>query len=282
MRRCGRRIAVAVMHPLLRLTSARFRAIHRSPIFIVGCGHSGTTLMVRVIGAHPAVMPLLKETYTFFDHKFFKLRGYDLDCYRQGKRAWLEKTPAHIQRLGELFEQRPHARVILMLRDGRDVAVSLKERLAAFGPGVGRWVADNLAGLPWHNDPRVHVVRYEDLVADNRATLTRVCGFLGLAFHEDMLRFNEKFAGNTHDQSKPADPVAAAHHQRRSAQVNRPMFDGRARWVGALDAGEQAVFEQSAGDMMRQLGYAQPGQLWVPHIPEPAELRGQPVMQPSA
>jgi len=88
---------------VLRLTSARFRAIHRRPIFVVGCGHSGTTLIVRIIGAHPTMMPLLKETYTFFDRKYFKLKAFDLDCYRQGKRTWIEKTPAHVQRLRDIF-----------------------------------------------------------------------------------------------------------------------------------------------------------------------------------
>ena len=33
--------------------SSRFRYIVRNPVFIVGCGHSGTTLLLRVIGSHP-------------------------------------------------------------------------------------------------------------------------------------------------------------------------------------------------------------------------------------
>ncbi|NBC11389.1 MAG: hypothetical protein GVY24_06590, partial [Planctomycetes bacterium] len=72
------------------------RRICRSPIFIVGCGHSGTTLLLRLIGAHPQIMPLLEETWALVNGEYQRLHGWDLSCFKAGKQRWVEKTPSHI------------------------------------------------------------------------------------------------------------------------------------------------------------------------------------------
>ena len=51
-----------IIHYTLR---NRFRYIVRNPVFIVGCGHSGTTLLLRVIGSHPNFHAILDESYLF-------------------------------------------------------------------------------------------------------------------------------------------------------------------------------------------------------------------------
>ena len=76
---------------------------------------------------------------------------------------WAVKSPSNICRLGYILKALPHARVVMMVRDGRDTMLSLAERFPneeATGPLVlGRWINDNTAGLLFSADPRVMVVR---------------------------------------------------------------------------------------------------------------------------
>lgn len=97
----------------------------------------------------------------------------------------------HFDRLLRVW---PRARLIHMLRDGRDVARSC----IAMGwagnawTGAGRWLdAEQL----WERivgtlEPGQFVdVRYEDLVERPRETLTRICRLLELSFHPAMLEY---------------------------------------------------------------------------------------------
>ena len=55
----------------------------------------------------------------------------------------------------------------MLVRDGRDVMLSLMERFPKANPGgrlcLNRWVYDNQAGLAFQHDPRVLVIKLEEL-----------------------------------------------------------------------------------------------------------------------
>jgi hypothetical protein len=52
---------------------------------------------------------------------------------------WVEKTPGHVRRLPRLFAQSPTAKVVAVVRDGRDAALSVKRRMSrVLCPGPGR------------------------------------------------------------------------------------------------------------------------------------------------
>jgi hypothetical protein len=98
-----------------------------------------------------------------------------------------EKTPehtGHVTRIRQLF---PEAKILILYRDGRDVAVSLSKAPWMHG---GLYVSflvwlyyQNLvtqiraAGLP-----NVHFARYEDIVADPERELTAILEFLDLPY----------------------------------------------------------------------------------------------------
>lgn len=96
---------------------------------------------------------------------------------RQGKRYWAEKTPINCRAYQPFLDAHPRNRCIHLVRDGRDVALSLMKRGFAMSSAVERWVRDSASYLPLKDDPRLLVVRFEDLVQDPAKELTNIFGF---------------------------------------------------------------------------------------------------------
>ncbi len=112
----------------------------------------------------------------------------------KGKTIWGEKTPHHLwywRRIHQLF---PEACFLVMVRDGRDVALSLSET---------PWAPDNIYtnAYRWKHECRIReklcdslgkdlalTIHYEDLVTEPEKTLRKVTAFLGLNFEESMMK----------------------------------------------------------------------------------------------
>jgi hypothetical protein len=243
-------------HLLLSAFSARFRQIHRHPILVVGCSHSGTTLLLRIIGAHPAVYPILKETNLFANNQFVQLKQFDLEAYAAGKMRWAEKTPKHLLFLDRIFTLCPHAKVLLILRDGRDVALSLVKRGKDLESAAKKWVEWNGQGEKWWNDRRVKVLRYEQLVQDVEPTVSECLRFLELPFSEDCLRYYEKFQEPAPAGTSRPSETDKINSDYRKWQVSQPIFDGRKRWEKEMSAGDKDTFKKLAGEQLIRYGYA--------------------------
>ena len=191
--------------------------------FLGGHPRSGTTLLEQVLGAHPSVAALDEPTafLKVLQGEFYKskelscsrlnfLRRQYIQALRQelgpagdGK-LLLDKNPSPTARLPLWLRVFPELRVLVALRDPRDVALSCYfqniplnatnvnflslERVAKhFADLMDVWLAvrewDDFAWLE---------TRYEDTVADLDTEGRRVTSFLGLAWHEDQGRFYEK------------------------------------------------------------------------------------------
>jgi hypothetical protein len=119
-----------------------------------------------------------------FDSYFFEMGG-------DPQHVLLEKTPGHLNDSARILRRYPDARVIEVVRDGRDVCVSLQmQGLTAAWPPKDRrgqielWVRSMQRGAALHADPaladRVLRVRYEDMKADPPAQIARLLAFAGL------------------------------------------------------------------------------------------------------
>ena len=129
-------------------------------------------------------------------------------CYaiRQGKRRWGDKTPGYIMFMDVLVELFPDCRIIHLVRDGRDVALSQQSMkwmtsnlptialnwrwMTTLGHQVGKMLGNNFLEI-----------RYEDLVLDTEATLRRTCVFLSEPYSEEMLRYPEDALANMPERS---------------------------------------------------------------------------------
>lgn len=136
------------------------------PVFILGCGHSGTTLILRILAEHDDLNVLDYESDIFNTGvtRYKLINKLEKQRINNNKIYWVEKTPRHINYLGEIFDLLPNSKVIYMVRDGRDVAISMKKRFNNIDTGIERWIHDNSNGLKYINDDRVIVLKLEDFV----------------------------------------------------------------------------------------------------------------------
>lgn len=140
----------------------------RAPIFIIGCGRSGTTLLGELFAAHPAVTyryepyhlwaamePLTDFLQLYSRGEHHCLLGADsvtATARRRFRRlmsvppgfTFVEKSPINALRIGYLDALAPEARFVHIVRDGVDVTRSI-ERMATvtrrmvFRPPLNEW-----------------------------------------------------------------------------------------------------------------------------------------------
>jgi len=224
-----------------------------SPVFLVGFPRSGTTLLDQILASHPQVTTLeerdtlvdaaaeLANSEEAFDRwaeladrEIQRLRG----LYRQRvaaagvplKPVFIDKQPLNAVLLPLIYRIFPAARIILVLRDPRDVVLSCFQQrfgmnaamyqllrldsATAYYDAVMRLVTLSRAKMPLH----LHALRYEDLVTDFEGTTRALLSFLGLAW-DDGVR------GYTETARKRAIGTPSA------AQVVRPLYgSARGKW----------------------------------------------------
>lgn len=122
---------------------------------------------------------------------------YRLYAEARGKPKWGDKTPEHgliLPRIAEIF---PHAKFVHLVRDGRDVLLSL--RSTWFGQGAetaqhARYWSQYVRQIDRHGSICRNFlrIRYEDLVRDPPATLGMVCAFTGLEYTSELLAYHRR------------------------------------------------------------------------------------------
>jgi Sulfotransferase family len=173
---------------------------------------------------------------------------------REGKSRWADKTPAYIGHVDRLAETWPEARFVVLVRDGRDVALSVTN--VPFGPN-NAWAAarswarairqgrEAAARYPG----RVLELRYEDLVTDPEREVVATCNFLELEYSPDMLAIERT------DRSKVVEDQSAWFTNVWSGITTA----AAGKWKTELSPRDVEVFESVAGAELRLLGYETSG-----------------------
>ncbi len=178
-----------------------------------------------------------------------------VDAYRRrtgksGATHFGEKTPEHTARIASIRQVFPEAPILFVYRDGRDVAASLTRV---------PWIQCNhlSAGAVWlwyfayyvrwrkANDPHIHFVRYEELVANPEIVFTALLERLGLDPEPAVYDAEGDVVGAIPERergwkSEAAKPITVAHMQ---------------KWRQALSAAEVADLEAFCGPALAELGY---------------------------
>ena len=171
-----------------------------------------------------------------------------LHARQTGKVRWIEKTPRHLLMTDTLRRYWPEARIVRIVRDPRDVALSLAGLPFAKDSVVGNLVRvdqdDRASRDHIEADPLAMTLRYEDLVSEPEPELQRICAFVGEAYEPRMLDSRDSAAG------------VAADHEWWKAQVSGPLkTTSVGRWRREMSADAQRFAALHLAGFLRQHGY---------------------------
>jgi len=294
----------------------------RQKFFILGHARSGTTLLMRLTRLHPDVhcnyqahfftrKPLLKSLVDSPEIEEWLTRksnrwnhGRDLsplvlraaadfimerDAARQGKRIVGDKSPSsviHGQVVRDMFSVYPDAKVVNIVRDGRDVLVSerfrnfveesrfltaedkriiadLRADPAPFSDGrrsiftetfirniASRWVDDLTetdAEARRLYGQNYHTLRYEDLLARPFEEMTRLWRFLGVDADPSLeSAIRAEMASNPDEEWQ----------ERRNQDIASFLPKGQAgNWQRLFTERDKSLFKTIAGEMLVKWEY---------------------------
>lgn len=191
---------------------------------------------------------------------------YRLCAARAGKARWGDKTPSYLAIMPAIQRLLPEARFVHIVRDGRDTALSFKGLW--FGPGddvkaAARFWNERVRKARAQSAELGHYmeVRYEDLVLDPRAVLTRIVTSLGLDFDPAMLDYERTASERLAEIVRPFGPNGAEsldldRFKAIYANAQRPPDPQRiGRWRTEMPEADQRAFEAIAGELLADLGY---------------------------
>lgn len=252
------------------------------PVLLLGAPRSGTTYLRVLLCQHPeidithetrlftwvhrALVELPRDPKTlathedrFLAHLRDRLPELIRDFHRSltpGVRVWGDKNPFYaskpeiLETVDELF---PGARYLHIIRDGRDVVVSLLRKAETKGWKVDferahqLWLESVHGGQAFGAScpERYLELRYEELVSDDVAWALRALEFLDVDVHEDVVRF-------------------CREQRRRRTPVSQPTTDlenagaPASGWAGYLDDDGRRRSMRLIGRELERLGYQLP------------------------
>lgn len=250
------------------------------PVFIIGCGRSGTTLLRMVLDSHRNIScgtetHFLEDMREIVGKHWDRLENYGFGkeywyerisdffddfkseyARKRGRGRWVEKTPHYTEHLDFIDRLFPRAQYIHLIRDGRDVVQSYRDRwnfrtaLKAAGywwpvrvrkaRGMGSQVGSE----------RYQEIQYEQLVRNPEPVLRDLLSFLGEQWDPAVLRFDEE----EHD----ADQFFGEHTEKRREESG----DKSRFYTSSIGRGQnlnpvlKGVLFYQGGDLMKQLGYS--------------------------
>lgn len=273
-----------------------------SPIFIVGCGRSGTTLLRLMLNNHSRIA-IPEETWYFpdlekekdiligdgsgdwreriadrvldickvhFPHlnkdelnnilkdlslsdwpKIVSVVNLAFAC-SQNKPRWGDKTPGYVIHLPVIKKLFPDAKILHIIRDGRDVVPSLLKHWTVgpqtndFLETVYYWknhVKRGRVDGPYYFGKDYMELKYEQLVSNPEKVLRSICDFIGEEFEENMLKTNAN-AGSFVPQWE--------WHKNTNKPINKERVE---LWRQKMSRYELCLFHLEAGGILKQLDY---------------------------
>lgn len=231
------------------------------PVFIVGCGHSGTSLMLSMLDSHTILYGIPYESRVFLEpnkHSIItKALAWQQECLYAGKSTWVEKTPKHVYFLGKVLKTFPNSKVIIMMRDGRDVACSIKAKVGCLSHGIKEWKNSITAIEEYIDDDRIKIVKLEWLVSNRELALKEICDFLEIEYEEEMLSYHKvrRFYYSRVIKKPYTASDGENHLALRNWQINQPLFNNTSRWKDEMSLEERARFKVEAQELLEKFGY---------------------------
>lgn len=239
---------------LTSLADVRIRNIETLvlPAFIVGCGHSGTTLLASRLGQSSGILLIPKETSLFLPWRSLHRSSREIEewlmrAQDQGKSVLLEKTPKHIHCVNRIKRLLPNCRFIGITRNPLDNVASLYERFGDLEFCIERYVIDNKALIGAQKRYNMMILKYETLSEEPETTLSRTLDFIGLQWDSSIL----EQTAHTYSTSK-----SLKNNQKlRYEQIAQPIQPRTGRFRDVLDSKQISQVRERTQKIAYALGY---------------------------
>jgi len=184
-----------------------------------------------------------------------------INTLKHGRTIPCEQTPNYVFYLPEILEFFPQARVVNIVRDPRDVLLSQKRRWSRYYHAPGEitrteamrvwanyhpikssllWQVAIKQALRFEGHPRVHNVRFEDILANPEREVESICSFIGITYRPEML-----------DIPMRGSSLVADREGERGIDKSR-----RGQWRdGGLNAAEQFLCQRINRSLMTKFLY---------------------------
>ncbi|MHC4914794.1 MAG: sulfotransferase [Planctomycetota bacterium] len=176
---------------------------------------------------------------------------YEKEVATQGKKRVYVKENHAYNYIGVYLQYFPESRIVLVVRDPRDMVQCWKE----FGfpghlkGGTKTWHDDQLESIKVYSYlkdvGRMHIVKFEDVLRNTEDTVRKLCSFLRVDYDPCMLRF--------HERDNVKKNAAGGSAWRDLAKPIMPENCGRYRDL--LDEAEIRYIESVCHEEMDFLGY---------------------------
>jgi hypothetical protein len=196
---------------------------------------------IAFVSSLPDLMPatFLDALYGQYAHQFEAER-------------WGDKTPVYTSYMDLIAQMFPTAQFIHIIRDGRDVALSMVDKWGKkefhidvyfAAQSWKRRLRQALASVTRLDPGRYYELRYEQLVADPEPLLREICGFLGEDYVLEM--------ASPHLLGSERIPRDGFHAPVRQS----PNTSRAGRWRREMSAADQRLVQRVAGDLLDELSY---------------------------
>ena len=256
------------------------------PVFVVGFPRSGTTLTNQILGSHENIEVI--EEVGILNRMIFELAKYlgrpcdypqllaevDEDIIRRAREQYVaaaknflvqggsevegkiivDKLPLNIQHLGLIYRLFPEAKVVVILRDPRDVCLSCFMQDFEYNAAMkhfyslentAKTYADIMDLYFQYRDVlplQMLEYRYEDMVDDPETATRKLLDFIGEEWSEDILRYHEgdKQRKNVHTPSFEA--------------IRKPIYKtAKGRWHNYEK--QFAPYQETLAPYVKEFGY---------------------------
>lgn len=166
----------------------------------------------------------------------------------QGKNRIIEKTPIHLEYVDTILSWYPDAKIVHIIRDGRDVSASLMQvawthKNLDHHAAYWAWCVRTARKLEHKYPKNFYTVKFEELISAPKKTIRSVCEFLGLEFEASMLDTGVKVA-----------TVPEWEREWKDASLSKPNSSKLAKWK-TMDQRVVANIEQLISTELQEYNY---------------------------
>lgn len=189
-------------------------------VFIGGMGHSGTTLLLKLLSLHSQIRSPFGTNENSLElitnSKKFRQK------FKNSSRRILLKNPSNILYIKKIRKAFKDVKIILMHREGKDVSLSLYKRklFKNFKECVKYWKKRMRLIQHYQKDKDVLIISYDELVESCTQTVNKICVFLEI----ELENLEEIYNNNINQEMrKPKSEVGKNHNRYRKWQINQPI-----------------------------------------------------------